>query len=265
MYTRPLFGLRTRILFKLRDLLETLVSPSVLVSSRSLEQRSMGNPISKVREEATKADEMEKNKMEERLHILEKMVEGRIASEKTSILDGERNDQEIHSGTIVQTHKQINIWQSEKESQQIKDAISDFFSGDLIGGLEKVVQLGAEAVLGNTSMGEYETSDMFIVWSSDALLRCDAYYYRWNFVAKGVIDEAEGVVGTLLIKRVIDLTKTDPQVLTWAIANQANKSGESEDASQMIDDAMKVLDKVVEFQLKVKELEVGGGGDKGGD
>ena len=219
----------------------------------------MGNPISKVRAEATKADEQQKLIMEQRLQILEKMVDGRIANEMTSILAGERNDQEIHSGTIVQMHKQINIWQSEKESQQIKDAIGDFFSGDLVGGLENVVQLGCEAVLGNTSMGEYETSDMFIVWSSDALLRCDAYYYRWNFVAKGVIDEAEGVLGVLLIKRVIDLTKTDPQVLTWAIANQASKSG-SDDASSMIDNAMKVLEKVVQFQMKVKQIEAGGGG-----
>ena len=49
------------------------------------------------------------------------------------------------------------------------------------------VQLGANTVLGNTSIGEYETTDMFIVWSNNALLRCDAYYYYWNFATKGVI------------------------------------------------------------------------------
>ena len=33
------------------------------------------------------------------------------------------------------------------------------------GGLESIVQLGDETVLGNDSMGEYETTDMFIVWN----------------------------------------------------------------------------------------------------
>ena len=73
-------------------------------------------------------------------------------------------------------------------------------------------------------MGEYETTpDMFIVWTIDnrggtnnALFRCDAYYYRWNFVSQGVINGAERVV-----KR--DLTKTDPQVLTWAISKQLRR------------------------------------------
>ena len=185
-------------------------------------------------------------------------------NESANILAGQRNDQEIHAGTIVEMHKQINITQSEGESQELKDALKDFFSGDLIGGLEKVVQLGAETVLGNHTMGEYETSDMFIVWSSNALLRCDAYYYRWNFVSKGVINEAEGVIGIFLMKRVIDVSKTDPQVLTWAISEQASKRGlDANETTKMIDSALEVLEKVVEFQAKVRQVEAGaiGGGD----
>jgi hypothetical protein len=128
-----------------------------------------------------------------------------------------------------------------------------------MGGLEKIVALGAEAILGNDSMGEYETTDMFIVWTNNALLRCDTYYYRWNFVSKGVINDAEGVVGVLLVKRVVDLTKTDPQVLTWAISKQAVKQGLAEDKIEgMIDSAMKVIPKVVSLQADVKALEAGG-------
>ena len=123
-----------------------------------------------------------------------------------------------------------------------------------------MVHLAFEAVLGNEAMGEYETTDMMIVWSANALLRCDAYYYRWNFVSKGVINEAEGVVGVLLVKRVIDVTKVDPQVLTWAISEQAAKQGSSADeASDMIDSAMKTLEKVVHFQSKLKQIEIGVG------
>ena len=38
-----------------------------------------------------------------------------------------------------------------------------------------------------------------------------------------VINETEGATGVLLVKRVIDLTKTDPQVLTWAITDMADR------------------------------------------
>lgn len=217
----------------------------------------MGQSISSVRANTAEM----KQEMEEQLHVLEKMVDERLENEMAKILNGERHDQEIDTGTIVQFHKQINIWKKQKQqlSDAIEGSIKDFFSGDVIGGLAKIVEVGADTVLGNASIGEYETSDMFIVWSSNALLRCDAYYYRWNFTSTGVIAQSDGVVGVLLVKRVIDLTKTDPQVLTWAITNQANRKGDPDEASEMIQDAMKVLEKVVAFQTKLKQLEAGGG------
>ena len=218
----------------------------------------MGNPISKVREEATKADETEKMEMEQRMNILEKMIESKLQNETTKILAGEPNDQEIHTGTVVQLHKQINIKESQKESQKISDAIDDFFSGEWLDGLQKVVELGAEAVLGNATMGEYESTDMLIVWTNNALLRCDAYYYRWNFVTDGVIEQAEGVVGVLLVKRVIDIAKTDPQVLLWAITQQASRAKMSkEETEKMIDSAMEMIDKIVQLQKKVADIEKG--------
>ena len=194
------------------------------------------------------------------------MIDARLQNVTNDILAGTKNDQKIDTGTIVDIHKQVNITQSSKESQKISQAIGDFFSGDWMGGLEKIVELGAEAVLGNNSMGEYETTNMIIVWTNNALLRCDAYYYRWNFVSQGVIDGAEGVVGVLLVKRVVDLTKTDPQVLTWAISTQAAKQGLPADKiGSLIDSAMKVIRKVVSLQTDVKGLEAGGvaSGDAG--
>lgn len=221
----------------------------------------MGNPISLLRKELTKADEEKRKDMEQRLQILEKMVTGRLENEMHHILAGERGDQEIHTGTVVEMHRQINITQKEGGSQDIKDAIGDFFSGDFIGGLENLVQLAANSVLGNASMGEYENNSMFIVWTSNALLRCDAYYYRWNFVSEGVIGGAEGCVGVLLVKRVIDATSTNPQVLTWAITSQAGRQGEHDDeeVAEHIDSAMTVIERVIQFQMKVKKLTGGGG------
>ena len=219
----------------------------------------MGNPISKVREETEAADERTKQQMQERLNILDKMLHAHLENEMHRILNGERNDQQIHSGTVVELRKKAYITESEKESQEIRKVIGDFFHGKWIDGLEKMVQIGADSVLGNTRMGEFETSDMIIVWNSNALLRCDTYYYRWNFTSQGVVDKHEGILGVILIKRVIDMTKTDPQVLTWAITQQANRQPNSnpEEAEKEVEFATKALKKVVAFQAELRQLESG--------
>ena len=63
----------------------------------------------------------------------------------------------------------------------------------------------------------------------------------------------------------IDLTKTDPQVLTWAITNMADRLNNAEpkpkkpvDPQELIENAMKVLENVLEFEAKVKAMAAGG-------
>ena len=106
-------------------------------------------------------------------------------------------------------------------------------------------------------MGEYETSSMIIMWTDNALLRLDTYYYRWNFASQGIIDSMEGVMGMLMVKRVIDISKTDPQVLTWAISRQASLLGKESETIKMIEEAMEIIKKVAVFQKQVKMIENG--------
>ena len=183
----------------------------------------MGSPISTLRAALEPTDESTKQEIEQRFQILEKLVHSKLETAKENMLVGQKYDQEIHSGTVVAKHEQINITKKHGTPQDLKESLHNFFQGDFIDGLEQIVQLGADTVLSNYCMGEYEKTDMFIVWSHNALLRCDAYYYRWNFCSNGVIKDMEGVLGVYLVKRVIDLTKTDPQVLTYAISQMADR------------------------------------------
>lgn len=216
----------------------------------------MGKSVSKVRDEARELNDEQRRRMEERLQILEKMVNGRLQVQLQHVLAGERGDQEIHSGTVVEEMKQVNIVISNQPATELQEAIDAFFSGEVMTGLGKLVGLSVKAVLGNSSMGEYETSQMFIVWTDNALLRYDMYCYRWNFAVKGVIEETEGVVGVLLCKRVIDLTTTDPQVITWAISRQASILGKTSEIKDMIEEAMEVLENVMKFQTRMKKAQL---------
>ena len=214
----------------------------------------MGQSVAKIREEAEYADEQKKQQMEERLRILERMVKSHLDTQHKHIIAGERGDQEIYSGTVVEEFKQVNLVMEDKASPELESAVDDFFEGSFLKGFGKLIHVGIKAVLGNASMGEYESSSMLIVWSSNALLRLDTYCYRWNFATKGVIEKTEGAIGILMIQRVIDITKTDPQVLTWAISRQASLLGNASDASTMIDDAMETIKKVTSFQKEVKGI-----------
>ena len=218
----------------------------------------MGKSVSKIRKEATYAANEERQRMEERIQILEKMVGSRLDTEHNLVINGERGDQEIHSGTVVEQFKQVNLKMSSEASPELESAIDDVFGGSFLKGFGKLVGVGIKAVLGNEAMGEYESSSMLIVWNSNALLRCDLYCYRWNFSSQGVIDQVEGAVGILMVHRVIDITQTDPQVLTWAISRQASVLGDGSDAIEMIDQAMVVIRKVTTFQYELTMIKKDG-------
>ena len=102
----------------------------------------------------------------------------------------------------------------------------------------------------------HEGTNMFIVWTDNALLRLDAYFYRWNFTSSQVITDVEGASGVIMMKRVIDLTKTDPQVLTWAISRQAQLLDKEEETSEMIDKAISIIKKVDVLQDCLRDIQI---------
>ena len=129
----------------------------------------MGQTVTKIRDEAEYANEIERRKMEERLRIMGKMVQSHLDSEELQIMQGLRGDQQIHSGTVVQLFKQVNLKKENKDSDNLEEAVDDFLGGSFLKGFGKLIIGGVRAVLGNTTMGEYATNSMFIVWMSNAL------------------------------------------------------------------------------------------------
>ena len=210
----------------------------------------MGTITSKIRDAVDQSEE-EKSKMQQGLSILEKMVNYHLDAAKESMLSGKRNDQQIRSGTVVEFIKQVNInyykgaddpyKTPDEEQQSLSRSINDFLGEKYKDGFKKLVLASVRTVLGNATIGEHEGTSMFIVWNDNALLRLDAYYYRWNFSSREIIQNVDGVSGVLVMKRVINLTQTDPQVLTWAISSQAADDSE---ATKMIDEAVYIIRKV---------------------
>ena len=206
----------------------------------------MGSPLSTVRE-AIKQTQADRVQAEERLQMLEKMIKGHLREAKTHILNGERGDQEIHSGTIVQEFTEVSI-KTDSAPNKAEEIVNAFFSGDWKTGLKTIILGAVSAIAENISAGEHEQQTMFITWEDNALIRSDLYIYRWNFSAKGVIDTYEGVCGILMMKRVVDVLNVDIQVLTWAISC-SNPSQEKQ--NEEIRDAMDMIVKVANLKKMI--------------
>lgn len=246
----------------------------------------MGKQISMVRETISTSEE-QKHKNQERLLILERMIKYQLDNAKSTMLNGEKNDQQIHDGTVVQFYKQIYIKVSNSATSgtgsqskstptdkdkpgQIKSqnnddsateanlgkAINSFFGGNIKKGFQNLVQVGVSAILGNSFMGEHEDTKMFIMWSDNSLIRLDAYIYRWNFSCNEIIQNIEGATGVLVMKRVLDITTVDPQVLTWAITSQSSDASQRqeaiESADEMIESATKVIKKINDLREVIR-------------
>ena len=94
----------------------------------------MGNPVSKLKESAKNENAEQRIEREQRLNILEKMLTYRLENAKASMIAGERGDQEIHCGVVVEYRQQIYVETAEKSSSTLDDSIKEFFGGHILQG-----------------------------------------------------------------------------------------------------------------------------------
>ena len=186
-----------------------------------------------------------KYEMQERHNALEKVILYQLQNAKTSILDGEVGNHKVHAGQIVAIHREVNIILANKPPDKLeKEAITNLFGSNITGDLDKLVLQPFNATLGNSNVGEHEEANMFIQWSEYALIRIDVYYYRWNFSSNEIIEGVEGVTGFIVIKRVVNLLITDPQILISTILNQIGMIKNQKTSTEMLNKAFSSFDKI---------------------
>ena len=177
---------------------------------------NMGTSISTIREDTITADRETRLEIEERLKLLEKMVRSQLEEEYLSVV---AEDSGIHTGMVVDVLKKVNIVMSSRCTDKVEDIIDSFFSEVMLKGFDTLIKFSISEIVDKTSVGEHSIRHIIVLPTNTSILRCDVYYYRWNFASKGIIDNMEGVVGVLLLKRVIDVVKSDQKVLDRALSH----------------------------------------------
>ena len=204
----------------------------------------MGTPLSQLRENHKEAD----TRAKEQLALLEKTGQAQLKSKVNEILHGSEDDEQIHSGKVVAMHQQVSVNASTK-SDGIDSTINSFFSGDFLGGMKSLILTGVHELLGNNSIGENEKWDMVIVWENNALVRCDTYYWKYNFSSTGIIDEVENIFAVYCVKRVIDTKAIDPNVLIYSITQMYLRKHSNEN-----DEALDYMRKLMGKLKETREL-----------
>ena len=185
----------------------------------------MGASISQIRENAQNLETHKRIEVEQQLNILEKIVDSKLEKEKLHIFLAGKNGPIIHTGMVVDVLKFVNIIIGEINdiTTSVEMVIDSYFSEVNKKKLSLLIYNSLSAIIEQTSEGEHEAKDMLILEAKPIFLRCDAYHYRWNFVANSM-GHISGVCGVLLVKRVIDRQKTIHQVLKQHISDKIKRA-----------------------------------------
>ena len=186
----------------------------------------MGTSISQIRYDVyNNFDTHERMKMEERLRIMEIIVHNMLERERSRIMLSGENHQTIHTSAVVDVVELVNIImeRNKNASSSIRMVMDSFLSEVNLNEFGLLIDYSVAGIAEKTSVGEYEGRDKLVFKTNTVDLCCDVYYYRWNFVTNS-IEDMNGVVGVLLVKRIIDPVKTVHQVLEKHLVDQMSKA-----------------------------------------
>ena len=196
------------------------------------------------------------SELEERLKVLEKMILYQLDKAKKSILNGETGYQKIKSGPIVEVRRKVNIIRCCNGSLNNPNKVNNccYFGYDADENLYELLQKTMNSVLENVNIGEHEGTEMFIQWSKYTLIRFDVYCYRCNFSSNKVVKDFEGAIGVIIIKRIIDLIVSDPQILVSTIFQQVIMMGYQKKIADIINEVVTIINTIGTTTNKLESI-----------
>jgi hypothetical protein len=120
-------------------------------------------------------------------------------------------------------HSQYHVGLGTKEEvvDKIGESIGDFLKGDstdITNGILNIASTAVDAILGNTSIGECEDKQFFIIPQHNAIIRIDTKCWRYNFSSAGIITDSENIFCYVCCKSVVDHTKLSDDEFTYLLS-----------------------------------------------
>jgi hypothetical protein len=175
-----------------------------------------------MRAEVQAENEVEKLRVQKQLDFLRDAAEAKLELFKTELRDmfsgrgASLGDAEIIGDKAIAYYEQYRVNVREGADEAIGDIIDTFFSGGRQGvteGFKKLIKMGIQDILGNTSGGEQLSGQFFIIPYGGSILRVDVKFWRYNFDIKNIITNVENAFCFVFCESVVDHTKVSKDVL----------------------------------------------------
>ena len=203
----------------------------------------MGTSISTKLEEQQKAED---DKAVEELQTLQELMINKVAAARAEMREQALKDANVPIAAFVDTSEKYFVDVSNVPDEDITGSIKEMFGGNIIQGLVGLISVSLNQFLGNTQAGAREQNDYHIVFSSNALLRVDFMFYKYEFSSKGVEDERRNGFCYYTQAAVLNLKKVDPQVLLYELSRTIGEEN--------IPEAIKKLNSMAEFAEQLYQV-----------
>ncbi len=194
----------------------------------------MSSLIQKAKD-ALNTSDADKTKAQEQLDFLLNAAKSKLTLYTMDLKDelagvGSSSDNPIKIvGDPIAFEESYNCNVGSDANSGITSAINTFFpgsGGDVKTGFQSLVNVGLQAILGDTTLGENEHMHTFITMEHNAIIRVDIKVWRYNFSDTSIISSVQNAFCYVFCKSVVDHTKVTLDVLTYLISEQAGDKTE---------------------------------------
>lgn len=206
--------------------------------------------VTALREQLKDPNDKEQQKQREQLDFLLNTAKTKMALYKTE-LERMFLDPEAVGAVQIVGKRALNYYQeyranvSSSIDSEITQVIDQFFTGSKDGikeGFKTLIQIGLKTLLGDSSSGEQEVQQFYVVEEHNAIIRVDVKFWRYNFSATGIISSCQNAFCYLFCKSVVDHTKLTADEFVYLLSEQLQDNIEL--VTKYIDELKKAWGKV---------------------
>jgi len=168
------------------------------------------------------------SKQKEQYNFLLKVAQAKMAQYKSELNEMFLNPEAVGKVQIVGNRAieyiedyHVGLTENSDIVKSIGAAVKKFLKGDsqdITDGILDIASTAADAILGNTSIGECEDKKFFVIPQHNAIIRIDVKFWRYNFSSKGIITDSENILCYVCCKSIVDHKKLTDDEFTYMIS-----------------------------------------------
>ena len=191
----------------------------------------MGQTVGTVISESDKKKEVN---VVEQLRSYQRMISAKLEAEREKISKEAFNDTKLPILSLVSTTQDYRLAVKAAPKDRVGEILDSVIGGGYIKGLNGILSLALDQLLGNVSVGESEKKESHVAFANNSLLRIDCYMYKYQFQSDGLISSSKNIFGYYIQVGVLDLIKVNPQIVLYELTSSVGDAKQLEEATKKL-------------------------------